>query len=224
MMRISTLLLKAALVAAFFMPAFSQALDMTVSVGDTYATHSGEGIWWQQPYPHKLPTNTPSVGVRVDTPSADGLSFGAGWRWVGNFRSDALALASDQAYAAGTPYPLSRWIGSEQVQALYGVARHTRGHWYVEEGVALVASRFSMVIPDWVNCTDRPACLTPAAAPQYLRVGAATQFKTAPIVGIGYHFDAHMGVDLTVWPTRISGEFPGITKGYSPTLSFNYTF
>ena len=224
-MRRVTALLKAAFVAAFFMPV-AWAMDApsyTLSLGDTYATHSGEGIWWQQPYPHTLPRHTLSVGARADFTTGYRLDFGVGYQWVGNFKSNALAKASDQAYAAGTPYPLSRWIGSEQVQAVYAVARHTRGKWWAEGGTALMVSKFSMSIPDWVNCTDRPACLTPGA-PQPIRVGSGRQYQTAAVAAVGYQFNDHAGVALSVFPTRISGTYPGLTKGYSPNLSFTWRF
>lgn len=200
----------------------AHALDFTFSAGATRATTVPSGIWWEAPYAHSLPTYVPSFTLRADKTLTSDWELGAGYTYVGRFQSTALAKASDQAISANAPYPLSHWNGDEKVEGLFLVARRNIGQWYVELGPAVTRSSWKMFIPDWVPCTD-PACLLPDT-PRPLTVGTPRQIHWDLIGGIGYKFDARWSANLSVYPTRIAGEFPGITKGYSATASVGFTF
>ena len=219
-------LLKAALVAAFFM-AFAHA-DTSIAIGVTHATLVPSGIWWQREFSHSLPADVPSAGIRYDKVYSDAYSIGFGYTYVGRFRSHAKAVASDAAYDAwdkkGTPsYPVSDWYGDERVHALYGVARRTSGAWYVEAGPVLTYSSWSMHIPNWVGCRPDPPCLEPGYT-QDLTVGHPKQVHVDLMAAVGYRINNRISIHLAAYPTRISGYWPGITKGYSPTISLNYKF
>lgn len=46
-------------------------------LGDSHFTPQSDGTWWQQPFPHDLKMNSPSLGLRYDTVQNDeGWSFG----------------------------------------------------------------------------------------------------------------------------------------------------
>ena len=206
----------------------SAAADTTISIGVTHATLVPSGIWWQREFEHSLPKDVPSAGIRYDRKWSDAYSIGFGYTYVGAFQSHAKAIASDQAYDAwdkkGTPsYPVSDWYGDERVHALYGVARRTLGHWYYEAGPVVTYSQWKMHIPNWVGCRPDPPCLQPGYT-QDLTVGRPKQVHLDLMAAVGYHINDKLSVRLAAYPTRIAGEFPGITKGYSPTLTLDYKF
>jgi hypothetical protein len=216
---------------------------VSVSLGNTFANTQPSGIWWQKEYPSKFDHNAPSFSLRVDNKISDGWSYGAGYASVGNFHSDSLAVGSDFAYAAGTPYPLSRWIGNQKIDGLFLVGRKTWGKWYVEAGPMLTRTSFSMDIPDAVPCiedTPRTCLLPDVANMRTLHVGTPRQMKVELIAGIGYVVNDKVSVQFTAYPTRVmnvppeengsgfgggnADSGPGILKGYSGNLSLIYTF
>lgn len=195
--------------------------DTTVELGATHATLVPTGIWWQHEYTHQLPKDVPAAGIRFDQSIGQAWSVGAGFTYVGRFRSHAQAIASDQAYDTHVSYPLSDWYGDERVQALYLVARRSFGKWFVEAGPVLTRSTWSMTIPNYLQCAQ-PYCLAPDVYPPYwLRVGGKRQTRHDPMAAIGYQLTSRAGVRLAAYPTRISDSYggPGITKGYSSTFT-----
>lgn len=198
----------------------------TVSIGVTHAYLQSSGTWWQQEFEHSLPKDVPSVGIRYDKRNGEN-GWGVGYMFVGRFRSTAKAIASDWYYndwdkKSPPTYPLSTWIGDEQVHAAFLVARHYNGKAYFEAGPVLTYSRWTMHIPDWRHCID-PACKV-AGDPQPLTVGRPKQWHFEIVTAAGYQITQNLGVSLSFYPTHISGEFPGITQGYSPAIHLNYTF
>lgn len=201
--------------------------ETTVSVGATHPYLQDSGTWWQQEFSHSLPKDVPSVGIRYDKRNADGYSWGAGYTYVGRFRSHAKAIASDEYYNAWdrrTPYtyPLSDWYGDQTVHAVYLIKRHYNGKAFFEAGPVVTYSKWSMTIPNWIHCVD-PACMTPGM-PEYLKVGKPKQWQVLFTAGMGYQLTPNAALRLQFYPTFIRGEFPGITQRYSPTITFDYTF
>lgn len=195
----------------------------TVLVGVTHANLQPNGIWWQKEYPSDLPHNVASFTIRRDTSiDTNGNSIGIGYTYAGNFKSTALAVASDQAYAAGTPYPLSRWNGSQQTQGIFLAFRHRTGNWYVEGGPVVTFNDWKMNIPDWVNCSDYPTCLKPVDKPMNLTVGEQ-QTKLNVRLGAGY-VSGRWSVDVTFFPTHVYSDYPGITTNFSLITSVGYRF
>jgi hypothetical protein len=216
---------------------------VTVSLGSTFANTQPSGIWWQKEYPSNFTHYAPSLTLRVDNKISSGWSYGFGYAYVGNFNSDSLAKGSDFAYAAGTPYPLIRFIGNQKVDGIFAVARKTFGSWYVEAGPMLTRTSFSMYIPNAVPCIeDIPrTCLLPDYSKMKdLYVGTPRQTKVELIGGIGYIINKNVSVQLTAYPTRVMQPMPedvgagfggaqvdtgpGILKGYSGNLAISYTF
>jgi hypothetical protein len=209
---------------------------VSVSLGSTFANTQPSGIWWQQEYSSKFTHNAPSFTLRVDNRISNGWSYGVGYAYVGNFHSDSLAVSSDPAYASGSPWPLSRWIGNQKVDGIFLVGRKTIGKWYIEAGPMLTKTSYSMDVPDWIGSKDWPTNLVPDTGnTRFLHVGTPRQMKVELIGGVGYNISDKLSVQFTAYPTRVLnpqpeevGESadtgPGILKGYSGNLSVLYTF
>jgi hypothetical protein len=203
----------------------------TVSIGTTVGNTQPNGIWWQKEYPRSYDKIAPSFSIRFDKQVAPGWSVGAGYTFMGNFRSDALAVSSDPAYAANSQWPISRWIGSQRQDGLFVAARRTIGSWYIEGGPMLVRTSFSMFVPDYVPSSDYPTNLIPDLANQHpLYVGQPRQMRVELAGGIGYKFSDSLSLQLNLHPTRVLGNVeieqggPGLLKGYSGNLSLGCTF
>lgn len=204
----------------------------TIAVGTTVGNTQPNGIWWQQEYPRTYDKTAPSFTLRYDTPLSNGWSVGGGYTYIGTFHSDAYAVSSDEAYAAKTPWPVSRWIGSQKQDGLFVVARKTMGPWYVEAGPMLTRTSFSMYIPDWIPAKDWDgANLIPDLANQKpLSVGQPKQMRVELVAGVGYQIDKDLSIQFTLYPTTVRGDVeteaggPGLLKGYSGNIAIGWTF
>lgn len=208
---IKTIFLTVALLFTF--PSFSQVV---FEAGITHATLVPSGIWWQKEYPHSLPKDVPSYGIKYTK-----ANWTIGYANVGRFKSHSLAVASDQAYDAKISWPLSNWYGDESVKAVYLLKRFPLSKGWIEVGPVVTYSTWKMTIPDWVWCPDKE-CLIPTE-PRYLQVGKPKQIATDLMASVGTKLTDNLSLSLSVYPTRISND-PGITKGYSPTISLGYSF
>jgi len=164
--------------------------------------------------------------LRVDETLSGNWSVGLGYAYIGNFNSDSQAVASDQAYKANTPYPLSRWIGNQHMDGIFFVGRYNSGSWYVEGGPIYERTSFSMSIPNWVPCADYPVCVVPdVAKTQALTVGNPKQMMWNITLGAGYKFSKKLALQFTEYPTFVRAPGgPGLLQMFSGNISFLYTF
>lgn len=194
----------------------------SVAIGITHATLPESGTWWQREYPSDLPHNVPSLTIRRDWKTSEDTGQGYGYTYIGHFVSSAKAVASDQAYDAKVPWPLSTWNGNETMQGVFYAYRKYYGKWYIEGGPMLTYANWTMTIPDWVHCVDE-ACLVPEDHTRFLQVGT-NQWRLSVRAGAGYRFDKNWSVDYSWLPTHIFHTYPGITTGFSHNVSLTYTF
>jgi len=225
---------KKILVLGLFCSINSYAVDFTVDLGVTRPSHSNEGIWWQEKYPHSnLSKPAFSYTLRADQTIADGWSVGAGYTQVGHFTLHALAIASDNAYHHNVDYPTSNWYGDERIHAIFVLLRKTVGDWYVEAGPVRTRSSFTETIPDLIPCIDAE-CYTPGDKKYFVQVGTHGKYQTniRAMAGLGYKFNDKWDISIHAYPTKITGSLdhnhgvggPGITKSYSPQFTVGYTF
>lgn len=204
----------------------AQAQTLSVGVGKTFGNTQGSGTWWQKEYPGGIDKNANSATLRFDSKATNGWSAGIGYTYIGNFNSDALAVASDWAYEQNKPYPLSRWIGNQHMDSLFAVARYTRGNWYVEAGPLYERTSFTMFIPDWVPCKDdRPAACVIPDTPRPLSTGNPDQRYWSVVIGAGYQINKNWAIQFTEYPTFVkSNGGPGLLQMFSGNVSLLYTF
>jgi hypothetical protein len=212
-------------VLLFSLCAIAQGQTFSVGIGKTFGNTQGSGTWWQKEYAGGIDHDANSAMVRVDSKASNGWSVGGGYAYIGNFNSDALAVASDWAYEQKKPYPLSRWIGNQHMDTLFLVGRYTQGNWYVEAGPAFQRNSFTMFIPDWVPCVDnRPAACVIPDTPRPLTVGDALHGEWTIVIGAGYKFNKNWTIQFTEYPTYIRGAGgPGLLQMFSGNISLLYT-
>lgn len=210
-----------------------QTLDpkFTLGVGKTRGYTQGSGTWWQKEYPHYFQKTSDSAVVRLDLEPNNNWSwsYGIGYVHIGNFNSDALAVASDYAYEQHKPYPLSRWIGNQKMDGIFAVTRYTKNKWYVEFGPIYQRTSWSMYIPDWVPCVEdipRTCVIPDIANMRPFTTGNPDTRIWNVILGAGYQFNDNWGTQVMLYPTyvRESSNGPGLLQMYSPTFSVMYTF
>ena len=110
------------------------ALCLQLSMGLSHAVAQDPGIWYMQgpQYPHELHIEPPSLSVGLA-----GEHWRAGYEYLGKFRADARAIASeDPALIACAPrcYPISAWHGAGKVGGLYLQATGRWGRWGAQLG------------------------------------------------------------------------------------------
>ena len=200
----------------------ASALDYNVSAGITNAGTPPNGIWWQNGYDHSFQSNVPSVGARVDQRFGD-WGVGLGYEYIGDFASHASAVASDAAYAAGTPYPTSNWYGHQINQGLFLAARRYIGDFYVEAGPMLSYTKFSMNIPDWMGAKPDTNTLVSSGIRSPIALNQRS-YSVQWIASVGYKIDQHYSALISYIPLTTGAEMPGITAQYGVNLSLQYTF
>jgi hypothetical protein len=205
--------------------------NFSVSLGDTHAVLASSGTWWQKEYAHSLPHDVPSATIRYDTDmgGGSGLKVGIGYTYIGRFKSQAVAVPSDNAYTLGLPYPTSHWYGNEEIQGLFVAARKDFGAWYIEAGPMITWTNWTMHVPDWYDCVDSPVyggpCLQPRKEPYDLTVGVSNYRQLKIRFGAGYKINEFWSIDYSMVDGRLLGAgWPGIVNGPAHTLGVRYTF
>lgn len=202
---------------ALLVPSIASA-QVVAGLGVSVFAKAGNGTWFQNEYPHELDMRSPSATLRYDMDN-----FSVGYMYVGKVTSHALAKASDAAYAANSPYPLSTWHGSGDTQGLFASHRQRwTDNFYTTLGLMAYRSTWEVDIPDWVPATDA-ATLIPGT-PRPLHVQHRTVWRTYPMLGVGYQ-SGRMAVELSLLPADAQGdEFPAVYRSVAGNVSVLYEF
>ena len=204
----------------------AHAGQWTALGGVSQFTPHGDGVWYQEAFPHKLHMTSPSLGLRYD-----GDGWTAGYMHIGRVTSDALAVALDGRIAGdggyysatkgcnGPCWPLSTWRGKGEVQGLFlGLTRPISPEWTVEGGLYLYRPTWRIDVPDWIGCRDcKPAPLT---------VEHDTRWQPGPYIGVRWKPKASpLSLNLSVWQTATRGdEWCSLYTGATYNLSVGYSW
>src|SRR6185369_17668114 len=76
-----------------FVPASVFAVDFEIGAGIAHTTTRGNGMWYQDGFPHKLDLNAPTLEIGLSDNFIQRGRWGANWRasyiYLGNVHSDA---------------------------------------------------------------------------------------------------------------------------------------
>lgn len=209
--------------------------QLELGLGVTHATHQENMTWWQNcehdGCPYKLRMTSPSASIGLKWPvdsrwlGFDRWHLRTGYEYLGKFRSDAVATASDYnygtcRYAQAECWPMSNWHGVGDVQGLYVTAIPERdmGSYalFFEAGLYAYWSRWKVDIPDWRPTREGPV--------QSLTARHEARWEYACIVGIGVR-KGGWSMALTRRDARATGDlFPAIYHGPATNLSARYAF
>lgn len=220
----TTTINKAILIATMSLTAYSAyAFDYSyeLSGGWSKLGKGPNGTWYQEPFPHKIELQSPSMSFGIIYNKDEDSYWRSGYTYLGRGRSAAVATASDDNYAPDKPptycngpcWDMSHWYGRGVVQGLYtGYVKYTRVYGVKVEGEVgafVYAATWTQTIPDWKRCE--------ACAPEYLQVKHKTMPYATPYVAIGVE---------NVWVTyyhRIQAQgdkWPAVYRG--PTIKVEY--
>ena len=134
----------------------AHAASIEVGAGVAQSSTQGDGIWYQEGFPHTLKLRSPAflIGVTGD------LTLHLAWHVdavsLGSYSVDSWDTPNDANYSGsgyrGNPLPLAHYMGSGSV---YGVAAtlqaHTQGKWQfgMQAGPFLYRSTWKLAVPDW---------------------------------------------------------------------------
>lgn len=203
---------------------FAYAGDVTLLVGVSQFTPHETGVWYQEEFPHRLNMRSGSLGLRYDSATgANGLSYSVGYMNLGRVSSSAQAISSDAVYGAthsqcngSECWPLSTWIGSGDVQGIYGSRVHHIGAWAFEYGLYLYRPTWSVHIPDYYWQIGQP--------PVDLTVTHNPKWQIGPMLGLRYQVDK-WSLNLSTWHTASEGdECASLYTNQTYNLSVGYTF
>lgn len=143
----------AALFALSVTPA-NAAVDLELGAARYAAT--GDGVWFQQDFPHQLDLTDKSYSIALRGAVAPWLDWRFGFADLGRVHTDALAVPEDANYdfvnhtCNGPCMPLSRFIGHGGARGFFLTLQPTyrRGKFYAfaEGGVTLMRVQWSMYI------------------------------------------------------------------------------
>ena len=207
------------------------APQVEIGLGVTHATHQDNMTWWQEEFPHTLKMNSPSASIGIKVPLAtsvlgfERINGRIGYEFLGRFKSDALATASDVNYGAcrydtSKCWPLSHWHGSGSVQGLYAVLQpeiDMAGYSiFFEGGASAYYSTWKVDIPDWRPTADGPV--------QSLTATHKAKWQATYIVGLGVR-RGPVSLSYTLRRAEASGDlFPAIYCHTAQNLSLRYAF
>jgi len=189
---------------------YAQAGNFTLGVGYSHFQKAPSGNWYDEKYSHDLNMDSPSATIRYDF---DDISVG--YMYTGKVTSNALARASDSAYSANSPYPLSSFYGTGHSEGFF-LSKRFGSEYYFSGGLMVYRSTWEMVVPDFRPTIDSP--------PQYLKVDHKPSWMILPMVGLGYTKGKY-ALELNLIPVKTYGdEYPAIYRGYATNLSVLYKF
>ena len=100
-------------------PAFA---GLDIELGRTWFGHQQDGTWYQERYPYTLDTEDNFFGIGWRSALTDKWDWRIGYANLGSASSDAIAVTSDELYAAGCPNahecPTARFKGHGGVSGI----------------------------------------------------------------------------------------------------------
>ena len=193
----------------FALATLTYAGEITVAAGVSRSSPHGDGIWYQDPFPHYLHLNSAAATVRWDAPVNDDWSMGFGYAYLAKISSSAKANALDGRFAGdhgynastrgcnGTCLPLSQYNGAGVAQGIFGAATRHVGPWAFEGGVSLLHPTWVVNVPDWTPCMT--------CTPTNITVAHRARLQPDLMLGVGYR-DGPWSVKLSVWQTASQGD------------------
>ena len=214
----------------------TQALEIDLGLGYTWAEKPQDGRWHQEAFENDMQTDSPSghIGLRFNT--TEKLKILVGIKYLGKFKTYAKASASDRNYHDWQEgkvdiWPMSTWKGNGKAYGLYIIPEYNFKHFHVKFGAWIHKATWDMEIPDW-RCgaiEDNGECggsiaHTYYSKPKYRKVHQKSIWELGYIYGIGKKF-GNVSIDLEVWDIKAGeGPYPPTFSGPSKNLSITYIF
>jgi len=204
-----------------------------LGIGYTMTAKPKNGYWWQDGLKNDINRGSPSAHIGFRFHATDKLDVIIGYKYLGEFSSDAMASSSDINYAEWQKgeadiWPLARWVGKGKVHGFYGTAEYNFKHFFIIAGGFYHVSTWEMKITDWRCATRDNSCVAdyPQATygePVNITVNAEEEYQLGLTFGIGKKFGAY-SVSYEATQIERKGDFPPIYASTSHNISVSHTF
>ena len=191
-------------------------MDTLLYVGVTNFYTAPNGIWYQEAFPHKIKSVSPSLFVEIVKDKGD-LTYGFNYMYVGTATSRALAVGKDSNYNLATNQcngkclPLVQFNGVGSVNSIGVFVRRNFQPYYIDFGINLMRPTWKMDMPDWTDGDQER---------YHLHVEHNPKLQVMPSLSFGYR-----NIKLSFIPTVAHGdEWPAIYRGVSTNISVGYKF
>jgi len=220
------------------LPLQINAVEYDVGIGYTQTSDPPNGRWYQEEFDYRLMNDSWSGHLGLVFDISDNLNVLVGYKYLGTFKSDAIAVGSDYNYAQWRAneadlWPTSQWRGKGTAQGLYLVGEYHFKYFFVRLGGWAHKATWNMKIDDWrpwdiwniegcevQNSGDSSNCYGTA---RYLEVNADDSIQYSYTFGIGKQFD-HILITYEVWDIKSERQFWSTYHGEAHNLSLSYRF
>lgn len=201
-----------------------QAADIEISLGHAQWEKSGNGIWWQDPFPNQFNLQSTSYTIAISDYVTESSRWRVGYTNLGAVTSYAEAVADDANYNGHGCYdpclPMSHWYGTGSVDGIFAslAPEYKIGNVILsaEAGLWFYTPKFVMDVPDW--------CPTHGCTPQSIQARHRPDMQIAMMFGIGMSYKSLL-INVRSYRVDASGdEFPAIYQGYTHDISIGYRF
>ena len=204
----------------------AHAASIEVGAGVARSTTQGNGVWYQEGFPHSLDLQSPAFLIGVTGDLTPTLAWHVDAVSLGSYSVNSQDTPNDANYSGsgykGTPLPLAHYIGSGSV---YGIAAtlqaHTQGKWQfgIQAGPFLYHSTWALTVPNWYpsirithNIFDPTGPVSPINVSQSqwaLGYTAGATLTHGPLtLALSYYADGHgfSGHGADPWPPLWKGQ------------------
>jgi len=211
----------------------TSAIDLDVGIGYTMTKDPKNGYWYQKGFDNSIDSDSPSAHIGLRFHTTDNLDLIIGYKYIGEFSSDAMASSSDLNYkewqnGEAEIWPLARWEGAGKVHGLYGTAEYNFKHFFVTAGGFYHVSTWKMKITDWRCATRNNRCTADYSQATYgepinKTVKAEEKYQLGYTFGIGKKFGP-VSVAYETTSIKRAGKYAPIYAGRAHTISLTHTF
>ena len=202
-----------------------QAANFEMAVGESEFNSQPNGVWYQNGFAHSLGLNSPSLSIGATGYATDWMRWHAGYTYLGQASSTAIAVSSDAIYAkyggnSAKYWPVSHWNGSGDVNLLYATLapEYKSGDFTfaIEAGFTAYKPTWAVNSPDWIPCAT---CATQNITPTHHGV-----IQLGETIGFSLKY-GDTSIVFSRYTISASGDqWPAIYTGHTDNLSIRHQF
>ena len=193
-------------------------------MGYTVFTIQDNGYWYQDGYPYKLDTQSPSIGFKyLSGGHHDSWQYGIEYIHIGSVDTEALATPQDSNYdlvkhkCIDPCLPLAMYYTKSSMQGISFLVVKNFNNFSLTTGIMLGYSTNAVDVYGWSSELGQTQT--------DLHVKHDAELTYYPQIGVGYTFYEKVQLSLTLYPTRPSkADYRAIYRGQSPNISVGMLF
>lgn len=216
-------------IASALLPCVASAVTVEIGAGAARYEARGNMMWYQEGLPHSLDLNAPALEIGLTGNVIErgrwGLDWHAGYAYMGNVHSDAIATPDDRNYSKATKSCVgeciahSRFVGNGHVQGLKLTLEPTYTYngirFGIEAGAYVYRPTWNVTVYNWVPAKG--------AEPQTIHANGSRSIGVSPVAGASVGFKNFSVSYLHYFNTGSGAPFHSLWKGMD-TITLRYRF